>query len=116
MSCGPHAAAAIALVTVFLATSPTLSAQQAAPPADHSEHHPEDTTDIIAPPAGAGMTESMKMMASMKKSNATFDQLVAKMNAATGVAKTDVIAELLTALVSDRHSCEAMMAEKTKAK
>ena len=51
------------------------------------------------------------MMARMKTNDAKLDDLVKKMNAATGAAKTDAMAQLLTALVEDRHNaCEPMMA------
>ena len=50
------------------------------------------------------------MMARMKASRARLDTLVKKMNAAKGEAKTDAIAELLTALVEDRRHHESMMA------
>lgn len=107
---------AIAFTALF-AASATVYGQQAAEPTDHSAHHPESaTTGVTAAPAASGMMDSMKMMEAMKKSNAKLDELVAKMNAATGAAKTDAIAELLTALVGEKHSCEAMMAEKMKAK
>ena len=111
-----HTLAAIAL-TAFFAASATAYGQQAAEPPDHSSHHPEAATPgAAATPAAPGMMDSMKMMESMKKSNARLDELVTKMNAAKGAAKTDAIAELLTALVAKEHSCETMMAEKMKAK
>ena len=50
------------------------------------------------------------MMAQMKASGARIETLVKKMNAATGDAKTEAIAELLTALVEDRRLHESMMA------
>ena len=50
------------------------------------------------------------MMARMKASGARLEALVKKMNAAKGEAKTDAIAELLTALVEDRRHHESMMA------
>jgi hypothetical protein len=111
----PLALVALAITAVFLAASATVSAQQPAAPADHSAHHPEATTEATAPPAGR-MMDSMKMMDQMKQATARLNALVTKMNAATGAAKTDAIAELLTAIVSDRQSCETMMAEKMKAK
>jgi hypothetical protein len=53
----------------------------------------------------------MSMMGRMKAADPKLDDLVKKMNAAKGTAKTDAIAELLTALVEDRRSgCEPMMA------
>jgi hypothetical protein len=51
------------------------------------------------------------MMSRMKTNDAKFDELVKKMNVAGGTAKTDAMAELLTALVEDRrNACEPMMA------
>jgi hypothetical protein len=51
------------------------------------------------------------MMARMKARDTELEALVKKMNAAEGSAKTDAIAELLTALVNDRRmSCHGMMA------
>jgi len=52
----------------------------------------------------------------MKQSTAKLDESVMKMNAANGAAKTAAIAALLTALVADRHACEAMMSPMMKAK
>jgi len=111
----PHALAAIA-IAAFFAASGHVYGQQAAAPADHSAHQPEATTGVPAASATGGTMESMKMMDAMKKSKARLDELVTRMNAATGAAKTDAIAELLTAMVSDKEACEAMMAEKMKAK
>ena len=111
----PHALAAIA-VSVFFAASANVYGQQAAAPADHSAHQSEATAGVPAASAAGGMMDSMKMMEAMKKSNARLDELVTKMNAANGAAKTDAIAELLTELVGEKHACEAMMAEKMKAK
>ena len=45
----------------------------------------------------------------MKASGARLDVLVKKMNAATGAAKVDAMAELLTAVVEDRREHESMM-------
>ena len=53
----------------------------------------------------------MSMMSRMKSNDAKLDELVRKMNAATGTAKTDAMAQLLAALVDDRrNACEPMMA------
>jgi hypothetical protein len=54
----------------------------------------------------------MSMMNRMKATGPELDALVKKMNAASGSAKTDAMAELLTALVNDRrNTCEPMMAD-----
>ena len=91
----PHTLAAIA-VAAFFGASAYVYGQQAAAPTDHSAQQPEATTGVPAPPAAGGMMDSMKMMEAMKKSNARLDELIAKMNAAKGAAKTDAIADLLT--------------------
>ena len=53
----------------------------------------------------------MAMMAKMKATEQKLDELVKKMNAATGPEKVDAIAELLTALVQDHRAMhESMMA------
>jgi hypothetical protein len=80
------------LLTVMPATA---SAQQRAPEspeaAGHSAHQP------AAPAQPQGRIE----------------ELIAKMHAATGEAKTAVMADLIDLLVKERHSCEAMMEGKT---
>src|SRR5215471_8058243 len=59
----------------------------------------------------ANMANMAEMMARMKATDPKLDALVKKMNAATGAAKTDAIAELLTAVVEDRrNNCQPMMA------
>ena len=95
---------------------------------DHKAHHPEGQGTNTAPqtqgapaPADAGMKGMQgkmqgmrtKMMADMKAQDARIAALVARMNSATGAAKTDAMAELLTALVqqhkSMRDNMDAMM-------
>ena len=96
------------LVAVFalFAVAPA-SAQQSAPPSpDHSAHHPEPA----APPTASAPTTATQGMSSA----ARLDELVKKMNDATGPAKTAAMAELLTALVKQQHSCESMMANMMK--
>ncbi len=57
----------------------------------------------------------MQTMSRMKANDEKLDALVQKMNAATGGAKADAMAELLTALVDDRrHGYEPMMANMMK--
>ena len=88
---------------VMMASSAHLHAQQATDPVDHSAHHPAAQATQTAPPATAA-TASMT-------SPAKLDELVKKMNSATGEAKTVAMAELLTVLVQDRQACEPMMME-----
>lgn len=47
-------------------------------------------------------------------STAKLDELTKKMNLAEGAAKTEAMAELLTALAQDRRACESMMARVMK--
>lgn len=73
-------------------------------PADHAAHHPAvEGAPAPAPPAAAAASNAAKL-----------DALVKKMNAAKGAAKTDAIAEVLTALVEEHRSCEPMMANMMK--
>jgi uncharacterized protein (DUF2342 family) len=80
---------------------------------DHKQHHPEAVAQqqaVPARPADQPRADSTGMMARMKATGEKLDALVKKMNAAQGTAKTDAIAELLTALVEERRSmCEPMM-------
>jgi len=89
---------------------------------EHQQHHPAATapnapTAPAAQRAGmqqmpAGMNHTSGMMARMHANDAKLDQLVTKMRSAQGAAKTEAIAELLTALVEDRkNNCEPMMAQ-----
>ena len=55
------------------------------------------------------MMDMQKMMAEMKAMDATLDVLMTKMNAATGEAKVDAIAELLTAIVQQRAAMHDRM-------
>jgi hypothetical protein len=45
---------------------------------------------------------------------AKLDELVKKMNSAEGAAKTEAMAELLTALAQERRACEPMMTSMMK--
>ena len=82
--------AAAGLSVVLLAsTSSSLRSQQPAP--------------------ATGDRSPMQMMAAMHANDQKLDALVKKMNAATGAAKVDAIAELLTALVDDRHAMHQSM-------
>ena len=73
-------------------------------PADHAAHHSAvEGAPAPAPPAAGAASAATKL-----------DALVKKMNAAKGAAKTDAIAEVLTALVEEHRSCEPMMANMMK--
>jgi len=94
----------IVAVSVMMALPVHLHGQQPADPADHSAHHPGAPAAQAAPAATPAPAASMM-------STAKLDELVTKMNSAKGAAKTEAMAELLTALVQDRRACEPMMAK-----
>jgi hypothetical protein len=118
---------ALILATVIVgaaAVPPGLTAQQPADAAQHEQHHPGATV----PPAAAAeaaqaattpqmrgpmmqrdMKDMSEMMARMHANDAKIDQLVKKMQSATGAAKTDAIAELLTTLVEERRTVHGPM-------
>ena len=103
----------LALVTVIVALSAVMASpvylhgQQSPDPSDHSAHHPgAPATQAVAPATPAPMESMM--------STARLDELVKKMNSASGTAKTEAMAELLTALVEHRRACEPMMANMMK--
>jgi hypothetical protein len=106
------AALAVIILSAALVTKPALSlGRQASPAQDHSQHHPDASPQATAPPPAEPRAQTMDMMARMKAHDEKLDSLVKKMNAATGSAKTDAIAELLTTLVADRRMArEPMMA------
>jgi len=87
-----------------VAIAPIARAQQPASAAPQMDHQP--TTGPA--PMSMGMHE--KMMADMKAMDVSLDALVTKMNAATGSAKVDLIAEALTTLVRTHKTMrEGMM-------
>ncbi len=91
----------------LMATAPLLQAQPPSPaptpagqPQEHQKHHP--APDAKADDAQAkGMP---MMMADMAAMDARLEALVVKMNAATGDAKVNAIAETVTALVREHKA------------
>ena len=95
--------AAVGALSLLAATPAYPQEQQATDPVDHSAHHPAaPAAQTPTPPAVSGAMDHMT-------SSAKLGELVKKMNAAEGPAKTETMAELLTALVQDRQACESMM-------
>jgi hypothetical protein len=90
--------AAALVIGGVVAVAPIARAQQPASAAPQMDHQP--TTGPA--PMSMGMHE--KMMADMKAMDVSLDALVTKMNAATGSAKVDAIAEALTMLVGQHKS------------
>jgi hypothetical protein len=94
-------------ISLAIVSPARLSAQQATDPVDHSAHHPDTPVAQAAAPVVPGPTGTVA-------SAAKLNQLLKKMQSAKGTAKTDAMAELLTALVQDRQACEPMMASMMK--
>jgi hypothetical protein len=83
-------------------------------PEEHAKHHPGAQAEKAAPAPQATPAPQAKGMAGMKgmdmtASNAKFDELVKKMNAAQGQAKVDAMADLLTALVQQHQAMHGNM-------
>src|SRR5262249_49081495 len=95
----------IAFVGLVMAAPARVAAQPAVDPADHAAHHP---------PAASTSSATAAAPADAKITGAKLDELLAKVKATTGAAKTDAMVELLTALVQDKKDCEAKMASMMK--
>jgi hypothetical protein len=96
------------VIAVFMSAPALVRGQQASQAQQHEDHLPGSAPAVAMPGTPDG--NMMGMMARMKASDAKLDGLVKKMNAASGPAKVDAIAELLTALVDERRmSMEPMM-------
>ena len=111
----------LAALFVGAAAAPSsVRAQSATTGQEHEQHHPSATappapttaaTQKPMPQMATDAGHMAEMMARMHANDAKLDQLVTRMQTAKGAAKTDAIAELLTALVDDRKNmCEPMMA------
>jgi hypothetical protein len=97
------------LATAMLAVSVNVYAQQPASPTDHAAHHPIPA-EAVPEAANQPHTATDALAPGAK-----LDALVKTMNAATGAAKADAVAELLTAIVADHQSCATKMADKKMA-
>ncbi len=79
---------------------------------EDAQTQPEHVPNVTAHKADAGQSTQGRMNMGMMASDAKLEALVKKMNAAQGAAKTDAMAELLTALVENhRTMCGPMMAK-----
>jgi hypothetical protein len=100
----------------FGGMSINLSAQRPDDAQEHQQHQAAapPTTTTAKPQMHSGMSNMAEMSPHMRANDAKIDQLLAKMRAATGAAKTDAVAELVTVLLEERKSvCEPMMAHMT---
>ena len=102
-----HIALLAIIISVAIVSPAHLHGQQATDPLDHSAHHPDAPLTQPVPPVAPDATGPMT-------STAKLDELMKKMNSAKGAAKTEAMAELLTALVQDRQACAPMMASMMK--
>jgi hypothetical protein len=85
-----------------LQAQPPPSSSKPAQPQEHQMHHPAPAPDAKADDAQAkGMP---MMMADMAAMDARLEALVVQMNAATGDAKVNAIAETVTALVREHKA------------
>jgi hypothetical protein len=97
-------------VFLLLGSTPAyVHAQQPEQGQQHEEHHPATAPDVAAPsqPPGASPQRSNTVPAT-HGTDQQVEELVKKMNAATGPQKIDAIAELLTLLVQRQHAMHAM--------
>jgi hypothetical protein len=102
--------AAVSAFAVFLSGPAPMHGQQPPSDAQHEQHHPGATTEQPSAATSQPQANMTAMMSRMRANDAKLSELVTKMNAATGSAKTDAMAQLLTALVEDRrNACEPMM-------
>ncbi len=101
-------------VAMLLLVGPVLTAQapgqQPQKPMPQEHQHPADkpVADMAAKCA-AMMADHQKMMADMKAADQRLDSLVAKMNGASGQAKTDATATAVTEIVAQRKTMHEMM-------
>jgi len=100
--------AAIGTFTALMAAPARLHGVQPAQ-SEHDQHH----AGVAAAPEQAAPETPAAMTAAMMAKDVKLEELVKKMNTAKGSAKTDAIAEVLTALVDNhRTMCGPMMANK----
>lgn len=93
----------------FLAVS-TAYAQTPAPATQHQDHAATPAAATGAAAQGHDMMAMhKKMMAEMSATDASLDALVARMSAATGAARVDALAEVVTALVQQHKAMHGHM-------
>ena len=101
--------AAIACVAILL-LAPVTSAQTPQNPQHEYQQTPTQPSTDMSAKCKAMMAEHDKMMADMKASDQRLDGLVGKMTAASGQAKADATAAVVTEIVAQRKSMrEGMM-------
>ena len=86
---------------MVLALALTVSARAQDPQHQHQQTPAKPSADMSAR-CKAMMAEHEKMMAEMKTTDQRLDDLVGKMNAASGQAKVDAVATVVTEMVAQR--------------
>jgi hypothetical protein len=95
--------AALACVAVLLHTPDTTAQAPQNPPHEHQQAPAQPSADMSAK-CKAMMGEHDRMMADMKAADQRLDGLVAKMTAASGQAKVDATAAVVTEIVAQRKT------------
>lgn len=96
------------MVTLALAVGVGLAAHAQNPEHQHQQTPAKPSADMSAK-CKAMMAEHEKMMAEMKAADQRLDDLVAKMSAASGQAKTDATAATVTEIVAQRKTMHDRM-------
>jgi hypothetical protein len=102
LACSIALGGLMAAMPPLQAQPPPSSSRPAGQPQEHQGHHPAAAPDAKADdaqPKGMPM-----MMADMAAMDARLEALVVQMNAATGDAKVNAIAETVTALVREHKA------------
>jgi hypothetical protein len=98
-------------IVSFVAVSPSYAQAPAPAPAPAAQHQDHQPTPASAAQGHDMMAMHKKMMGDMTAMDTRLDELVARMNSATGVARTDAIAEVVTAMVQQHKAMRTHMAE-----
>lgn len=103
-------------VVMIVSVAPLQAAQapQQSPPPQHQQHHPEQSQKPqmqgkMTMDCQAMMAARQKTMEEMKAMDAKLDGLVQTMNSATGQAKTDATAAVVSELVAQRKTMRERM-------
>ena len=82
---------------------------------EHQQHHPAAAVQAPAPAQPAASPLTAKKPGDMAEDD-KLNALMAKMNAATGAAKVDAMADVLTALVTKQQAMKCGMMEEMTSK
>jgi hypothetical protein len=104
------------VIAIGLAPLQATAGPQQTPPPQHQQHHPEQAQKPQTPgkmtmDCQAMMASRQKMMEDMKAMDARLDGLVQTMNSATGQAKVDATAAVVSELVTQRKTMRDGMAK-----